>query len=91
MIGDEELMGGVISPLPSGVVSSDTVRGEIGDALGENLGEDEELLLLFPFIAAGGDGLLGDNELDLLLLVSGVGYTGYHEVNGDLGDEGGGA
>ena len=86
MTGDEELKGGVIAPLSSGVVRSDTVRGEIGDALGEILGEDDELLLLFPFDAGGG--LLGDRELDLLLLVSGVGYTGYHEVNGVLGEGG---
>ena len=88
-------MGGVMSPFPSGVVRSDTVRGEIGiagvvgeigDARGDQCGEDEEHLLLFPYDP--GIFLLGDRELDLLLLDSGVGYTGCHEENGVLGDGG---
>ena len=79
-------MGGVKFPLPSGVVRSDTVRGEIGDALGEILGEEEHLLFLFPLAVVGG--LLGDRELDLLLLVSGVGYTGCQDEKGVLGEGG---
>ena len=79
-------MGGVNSLLPSGVVRIDTVRGEIGDALGETLGEEEHLLFFFPLVVVGG--LLGDRELDLLLLVSGVGYTGCQDEKGVLGEGG---
>ena len=56
------------------------------DALGENLGEEEHLLFLFPLAVVGG--LLGDRELDLLLLVSGVGYTGCQDEKGVLGEGG---